>query len=63
MTKNKNKMTQEMIILTKPELESIIYRAVNAANNQLYDGLTKRYFGQFEEDLRLILNELYELRN
>jgi DNA polymerase III delta subunit len=42
-------------------LEEVMYNAAKGANNQLFDGLAKRFFFQFEEDLREIHKQLDEL--
>ena len=42
-------------------LEKVMYQAAKGANNQLFDGLAKRFFFQFEEDLSEIQKQLDEL--
>ncbi|WP_413381250.1 hypothetical protein [Alkalihalobacillus sp. 1P02AB] len=52
----------EMVILTKEQLDDIIYyttrRAVKEQLDNLYKGLSQRYFEQYETDLRLLNEKL-----
>ncbi|MDN4607369.1 hypothetical protein [Sporosarcina highlanderae] len=56
---------QELVVMTKQELEDLIervsYQAARKACSGLYDGLSKRFFCQWDKDIRRILYELEEM--
>lgn len=55
----------EMIVISKQELEELVYKvsyeAANKATTSLFNGLSKRFMYQFEEDIQNMLFELEEL--
>lgn len=56
-----SKLDAKLIVMSEKELEELIYKTVNRANSQLYDGLAKRFLHNFDDDIRAVLIELEDL--
>lgn len=72
MSKKKNDRVEfrdnpdNIVTLSIGELNDLIYsasqRAANNATNNLYNGLARAFLDRFDEDNRIFLNELEEMR-
>ncbi|RIJ63794.1 hypothetical protein [Rummeliibacillus sp. POC4] len=52
---------EKVIIISEEKLEMIIYGCVKGIVDNLYEGLSKRFFYQYDEDMRQIHMHLDKL--
>lgn len=55
-------MADEIVILSKKELEEIVFKASSKACSNLYNGLAQALLYPMERDMRTILAELDDIR-